>query len=725
MKALLSILIFLSGVVLGQAQRVFYPPKTSCGNPGFLYIDDQTTAFSENIGFPNSDFPTPNLCFGVGAPHNLGWYRFITKSSGPVNFTLQFEQNSCELAQGIQAGIMGDCTGKDVLDCNASCNVSSFSLTFVSRPMEDYFLWIDGCNGDVCEYEFQITGVDLCEEGGELPVRINYYSDENDNCTYEQNEKPLLRCKTKFTSSFGGETYSMSSGSQGFAYLPDGLYNVSTSHDIFDELDFCPDAFQLDVNPGWTNRLLDIGANFPNDCRYLDFNIIPPFGANRFRCDPSKRKTLLIEYHNLGMASTENDDFIVKHSPFMTQVDFDLPHTKIDDYTYRIDIPELSGSGIAMLSMTYILDCTAQDLGKDVCIEVYEDDLTCPELTSTLAREVYCSPIILAYDPNDILVRPSGFTQNKYIEKTDELEYRIRFQNEGTDTAYNIIIDLETARFDPQTVIMGYSSHNTVAKYQLFPDDKMRFYLNDINLVDSKTNEPESHGYIKFKLKLHEPVELDRIEHFANIFFDFNPPIQTNIDFHTIAPPYFEQVNEVHLCPEQEYMGQTFVRDTILTDTVALDGPDSLYVTKIFVHEAYYFLFDTLVSPGDSILGVPIDTDTFIQRNFFTQWDCDSIIVYEVSVKNTTSLINGYDKAVSIYPNPMTGSSITITHDLPGQEHILTLYDLSGKIILSSVLTEKEQTVALTGLSKSNTVLYRITDRGGAAIESGKLIYIK
>ena len=53
--------------------------------------------------------------------------------------------------------------------------------------------------------------------------------------------------------------------------------------------------------------------------------------------------------------------------------------------------------------------------------------------------------------------------------------------------------------------------------------------FNDINLPDSTSNEPESHGYIKFKVSPQaDMVEGTQVENFADIFFDFNDPIRTN-----------------------------------------------------------------------------------------------------------------------------------------------------------------------------------------------------
>ena len=46
-----------------------------------------------------------------------------------------------------------------------------------------------------------------------------------------------------------------------------------------------------------------------------------------------------------------------------------------------------------------------------------------------------------AYDPNDKLVHPTGVQEEGYTLFGEELEYTVRFQNIGTDTAFNIRIE--------------------------------------------------------------------------------------------------------------------------------------------------------------------------------------------------------------------------------------------------------------------------------------------
>ncbi len=134
-----------------------------------------------------------------------------------------------------------------------------------------------------------------------------------------------------------------------------------------------------------------------------------------------------------------------------------------------------------------------------------------------------------SFDPNDKQVTPQGIGPFGTIHRTDSLEYLIRFQNTGTDTAFNITIrDLLDEDLDVSTVIPGASSHSYA--FGIVDPRELVFIFSDINLPDSNVNEPASHGFVKFKIHPRSDVSTGSdIVNSADIYFDFNPPITTNI----------------------------------------------------------------------------------------------------------------------------------------------------------------------------------------------------
>ncbi|MFN6944977.1 MAG: T9SS type A sorting domain-containing protein, partial [Cytophagaceae bacterium] len=147
-----------------------------------------------------------------------------------------------------------------------------------------------------------------------------------------------------------------------------------------------------------------------------------------------------------------------------------------------------------------------------------------------------CNPIIDSYDPNDKLVIPVGFGTVKRIDPGQVMDYTIRFQNTGTDTAYTVVIvDTLDVHFDVASFIGGTSSHNYTLAVSGKEKAVLTFTYNNIMLPDSTTNEPLSNGLVTFKIKVSDDTPLGTvITNKAYIFFDYNSAIITNETMHTV-----------------------------------------------------------------------------------------------------------------------------------------------------------------------------------------------
>lgn len=136
--------------------------------------------------------------------------------------------------------------------------------------------------------------------------------------------------------------------------------------------------------------------------------------------------------------------------------------------------------------------------------------------------------IVGSYDPNEkseshggkILV--SNFTSNDY------LTYTIWFENTGTAEAINVRVnDLLDAQLDETTVRMVNASH----QYTLDRvGNNLTWTFSGIDLPPSIPNTTTGHGYLIFQVKPKAGFEAgDIIPNVANIYFDFNPAIVTNV----------------------------------------------------------------------------------------------------------------------------------------------------------------------------------------------------
>ncbi|HRB86917.1 MAG TPA: T9SS type A sorting domain-containing protein, partial [Bacteroidia bacterium] len=143
-----------------------------------------------------------------------------------------------------------------------------------------------------------------------------------------------------------------------------------------------------------------------------------------------------------------------------------------------------------------------------------------------------------SFDPNDILVsRDTLFTTE--IPNPPYLDYIIRFQNTGNDTAFNVKIlnPLDTNKLQLNTLEYVASSHPVNMNF-IYHERNMEFKFDNILLPDSNVNEPLSHGFIHYRIKPKTSLVLnDSIQNNAAIYFDFNDPVITNTaTTHVVLP---------------------------------------------------------------------------------------------------------------------------------------------------------------------------------------------
>ena len=133
--------------------------------------------------------------------------------------------------------------------------------------------------------------------------------------------------------------------------------------------------------------------------------------------------------------------------------------------------------------------------------------------------------VVGAIDPNDKQVAPGSMTPAQ-VQAGEPLEYTIRFQNTGTFPASRVIIT-DTLSNDLlwNTMDLVSSSHTT---HWYIHQGVLHFVMDPILLPDSASDEANSHGYVKFRMK---PVSTlmngAQILNVANIHFDFNEPVIT------------------------------------------------------------------------------------------------------------------------------------------------------------------------------------------------------
>ena len=199
-------------------------------------------------------------------------------------------------------------------------------------------------------------------------------------------------------------------------------------------------------------------------------------------------------------------------------------------------INNLSNNGFwnSLTAAIHLIPDTTLNIGDTICFNL-ESNMPLSDINTTNNQYAVCYPVVNSYDPNIKEVMPKGVGATGVIPPiTSELTYTVHFQNTGNASAINVyIIDTLDVNVIPESIEILGRSH-TMTPQWLAPG-VLKFNFNNINLADSFSNEPASHGFVTFKAKLESNLNLGTvIENTAYIYFDFNAPIITNTAINTI-----------------------------------------------------------------------------------------------------------------------------------------------------------------------------------------------
>ncbi len=152
--------------------------------------------------------------------------------------------------------------------------------------------------------------------------------------------------------------------------------------------------------------------------------------------------------------------------------------------------------------------------------------------------DILCLENVGSYDPNDKRPEPLGLENEGYISATQPLDYTIRFQNTGTDTAFTVVIrDTLSAALDISTLQINGASHPNT--FQIVGSNVLEWTFANILLPDSNVNKPLSHGFVSFSIgQTENNAPGTEITNRAGIYFDFNAPIITNTTLNTVFEDY-------------------------------------------------------------------------------------------------------------------------------------------------------------------------------------------
>jgi|GEM_PF-6628943 len=193
-------------------------------------------------------------------------------------------------------------------------------------------------------------------------------------------------------------------------------------------------------------------------------------------------------------------------------------------------------TNITAMSFVYIsllVNPGVVQMGDQVCFDISVAPLTGDENAANNDTTI-CTTALNSYDPNDKHVSPQGFGPNGEIAAGQTLKYTVNFQNTGNSMAYDItVVDTIDSDFDMGSFRLDYTSHPCNVEID---GHVIAFHFDNIQLPDSNSNEPESHGFLKYSVDV--PAGAAAGTEYTNtayIFFDQNPAIVTNTTVNTIG----------------------------------------------------------------------------------------------------------------------------------------------------------------------------------------------
>jgi uncharacterized repeat protein (TIGR01451 family) len=246
-------------------------------------------------------------------------------------------------------------------------------------------------------------------------------------------------------------------------------------------------------------------------------------------------------------------------SIFITPGQTDSIMLQGDGHTWKLSVEQNSRFNNGDFAHSIITGCGPIEYG----VAKSPQQIYLPNHTNIYAS--HCSEVRGSFDPNDKSATPSGISERNFVVPNIWMDYLIRFQNTGNDTAFTVVIvDTISESLNLSSFQEGFSSHNYVIE---FLDDRVvKWTFYDIMLPDSTTNLQGSNGFIKFRIKqVNDLNDGTLISNSASIYFDFNEPIFTNSASVTVnrnvdEKYVFDQVNkQMTGCSEVVYNGNKFL----------------------------------------------------------------------------------------------------------------------------------------------------------------------
>ena len=319
---------------------------------------------------------------------------------------------------------------------------------------------------------------------------------------------------TTFTNNTGAYTIASLLGPKTVKVLPGNLWNVTTDSVV-----------SINVTPPSITGI-DFGLKGKFDTYKIDVNIT---GGSPPRC--FQNSTYFITYTNTGTVTSQGEVKFIK-SNNLTYVSSSITPNNITGNTYTWNYTNLQPGE----SRNIIVTCTQPGAGSQISNSVQANAQNLSGAILHQDEQLQNHAVLCSYDPNDKTAIPAGVQAQNYTLMSDTLDFVIRFQNTGNDTAFKVVLldTLNGSILNLNTFELIASSHPVVVEQRT--NGRTTFTFDNILLPDSNVNEPGSHGFVRYRCLIKTGLPNNTVlNNTAHIYFDLNPAIVTNTTLNTLV----------------------------------------------------------------------------------------------------------------------------------------------------------------------------------------------
>ena len=432
------------------------------------------------------------------------------------------------------------------------------------------------------------------------------------------------------------------------------------------------------VNFGGLNQidsLLDFAFQPSGNINDLSISLTPilPFS-------PGFNANYYISYKNVGTTILQ-PEIIFKRNPSLTYLSSSILPTNIIGDTIKWTLDSISPYQQGNILVTFGVS-VGQPMGSQIISTTWIKPDT-QDANDSDNVDLSQVTVTGSFDPNSKSVN-ENLIYTYQLSNPSYLYYIVNFQNTGTAPAITVEVRDNLSPFlDESTFELLETSHLATTTYGAHAR-LLSFKFDSINLPDSLSNEPASHGWIKYRIKpLTNLIAGNNIVNNALIYFDYNYPVQTNnavtnlLLYTTYATLNFSACDSF-VSPSGNYL---WTSSGVYIDTITnYLGGDSIITINLAINSSSSIInvnsCNSYISPSGnyswSSSGVYTDT---IQNAV----GCDSILTINLTMNySSASFINANSCSSFTSPsgNYLWTSSGTYTDTVPnvlGCDSVITV----------------------------------------------------